>query len=256
MAPIKFEDDIREKLQNREITPSAEAWAKLDRQLEPSRPRRGFRQYWWAVAAAIVLIAVSVPQFFRTEEATTEFAEEEVIQEQSSPIKKAEELLVNESQEESPKSIEQIAEATPEVERTNTESDPVERKTIKERTMPALASAVVKKDIPAVKSEPEEKMIQSPQSFEDAKVDEVVAQVQQLNQDGEVSAEEVEALLLKAQRDISNRKMLEGKVVEVDARALLMDVETEIERTFRDRVFEALGEGFEKVRTAVVERNN
>ena len=256
MAPIKFEDDIREKLQNREITPSAEAWAKLDRQLEPSRPRRGFRQYWWAVAAAIVLIAVSVPQFFRTEEATTEFAEEEVIQEQSSPIKKAEELLVTESQEESPKSIEQIAEATPEVERTNTESDPVERKTIKERTMPALASAVVKKDIPAVKSEPEEKMIQSPQSFEDAKVDEVVAQVQELNQNGEVSAEEVEALLLKAQRDISNRKMLEGKVVEVDARALLMDVETEIERTFRDRVFEALGEGFEKVRTAVVERNN
>jgi hypothetical protein len=256
MAPIKFEDDIREKLQNREITPSAEAWAKLDRQLEPSRPRRGFRQYWWAVAAAIVLIAVSAPQFFLTEEASTEIAEEEVVQEQPSPIQKAEELLITDNPDESAQAIEQIAEVTPEVDRANTELEPVERTTMEERTMPALASAVVKQDNPAAQSEPEEKMIQSTQSFEDAKVDEVVAQVQQMNQNGEVSAEEVEALLLKAQRDISNRKMLEGKVVEVDAGALLMDVETEIERTFRDRVFEALGEGFEKVRTAVAERNN
>ncbi len=40
----------------------------------------------------------------------------------------------------------------------------------------------------------------------------------------------------------------------VDATKLLSVVEDELETNFRDRVFEALGDGYEKVRTAVVNR--
>ncbi len=42
----------------------------------------------------------------------------------------------------------------------------------------------------------------------------------------------------------------------MDATALLNVVEFELETSFRDKVFEALGDGFEKVITSVADRNN
>ncbi len=61
-------------------------------------------------------------------------------------------------------------------------------------------------------------------------------------------------MLLKAQRDINSLKIVKNK--KVDATALLNVVESELETSFRDKVFDALGDSFEKVRTAVAERNN
>jgi hypothetical protein len=62
--------------------------------------------------------------------------------------------------------------------------------------------------------------------------------------------------LAKAQRAISNQRILQKNTQKIDASALLMDVELELEQSFRDKVFEMLGEGFIKIRTAVSERNN
>ena len=76
------------------------------------------------------------------------------------------------------------------------------------------------------------------------------------NENNTVTPDEIDALLAKAQRDISNNRILQANTQKVDAAALLLDVETELERSFRDRVFDALGEGFNKVRSAVAERNN
>ena len=93
--------------------------------------------------------------------------------------------------------------------------------------------------------------------FIDAKIDEVVAKVKQMQGESTaVSAEEIETLLEKAQREISNQRLLDQATTKIDPASLLEDVETELERSFRDKVFDALGEGFNKIRTAVVERNN
>jgi hypothetical protein len=64
----------------------------------------------------------------------------------------------------------------------------------------------------------------------------------------------VEALLNNARREIETQRILNNP--KVDATALLEDVEWELEKSFRDKVFDALGEGFQKVRTAVTERND
>jgi hypothetical protein len=34
MAPVKFEDNIREKLESREIEPSGDAWKRLSERLD------------------------------------------------------------------------------------------------------------------------------------------------------------------------------------------------------------------------------
>ena len=88
-------------------------------------------------------------------------------------------------------------------------------------------------------------------------VDEVIAQVQALQKkDPTVSAEEINALLLKAQKEIQSKEIVSTKNRKVDASALLNVVESELETSFMDKVFEALVDGIEKVKTAVVERNN
>ena len=85
----------------------------------------------------------------------------------------------------------------------------------------------------------------------------MVVAVQELqNTKNEVTPDEIDALLAKAQRDIANNRILNSNTDKVDATALLRDVETELERSFRDKVFEALGDGFNRIRTAVIERNN
>jgi len=93
--------------------------------------------------------------------------------------------------------------------------------------------------------------------FIDNKVKEVITAIEQIKKDkNTITVEDIDALLIKAQRDISDNRILNSGNRKVDATALLMDVENELERSFRDRVFDALGNGFNKIRTAVVERNN
>ena len=100
-----------------------------------------------------------------------------------------------------------------------------------------------------------EKTVSKEDQIFNTKVDEVVASVKKLQQDNaEVTATEVEALLANARREIQTQRILNSE--KVDPTALLQDVEWELEKSFRDKVFDALGEGFQKVRTAVSERND
>lgn len=53
MEPNKFEEEIRNKLNEREIQPSAAAWTKLEGMLSAEdKPRRRFP--WWYVAASVL----------------------------------------------------------------------------------------------------------------------------------------------------------------------------------------------------------
>jgi UDP-N-acetylglucosamine pyrophosphorylase len=88
------------------------------------------------------------------------------------------------------------------------------------------------------------------------KVNEVLATVINLESEAiQVSEAEVDSLLRAAQFDILKEKVFQdnGKV---DAMALLSEVETELDQTFRDKIFTKLKEGLFKARTAVADRNN
>ena len=58
MAPIKFEDNIREKLQERELSPSKEAWNKLSTRLQDQSVQRSRKPFWYAIAASFVGILI------------------------------------------------------------------------------------------------------------------------------------------------------------------------------------------------------
>ncbi len=261
MAPIKFEENIREKLQERELAPSKDAWGKLSAQLDAQAPQKKSNTFiWFAVAASFVGLLLVTTLFFSKEKVNTQLVNENPIEvldtyknlqnegEIASEI--ASEEQVNKVSNEK---IDEVNIPKTEIAKTEKHSTSIKKETIN----PLIEIQNEEKEAIALNETKNEKEPTNQERFINKKVDEVVVAVQEIQKNNKnVTPDEIDALLAKAQRDISNNRILEANTQKIDAAALLMDVETELERSFRDRVFDALGEGFNKVRSAVAERNN
>lgn len=305
MAPIKFEENIREKLQEREIKPNKDAWAKLSSQLENAPEKRRSPLVWFAVAASFIGVLLLVNFFVNDTEGNVheQLVEQESIVDPSTnqllkdptviePVIKdnSNEVLVVENSSEKQETLTDnfindktetavVANDKKKVDELKKGAHISEKKSqVKEDK--ESATSLIAKEEKKVLNNPNiqiqqplketaiavegdlQKAIEASKKVEESafiegKINEVVALVQDLKkQKNAISADEVDGLLKEAQRDIATNRILNQEGYKIDATALLNDVESELERTFRDRVFEALGEGYNKVRTAVAERNN
>ena len=270
MEPNKFEENIRTKLEERELQPSAEAWSKLEAQL--GEPKSSNKTLWYAIAASLVAILV-VGSFLLKENKTVsnELVEQtnptEIVNKTEVATSEEEKTIENTSAEDAtkaeiktntetlPKNTEQLVANTVD-KRDESKEDKIEnRKARKENTNAKTAEiAIANTDKNTKKTEVVEKL--KTNDYINLKVEEVVATVANLQKNTDVTAEDLETLLQKAQRDIANQRLLDQATTTIDPASLLNDVENELERGFRDKVFDVLGEGFNKIRTAVVERNN
>jgi len=278
MAPIKFEENIREKLQERELQPSTEAWSKLADKLPEKRQDR---TPWLAIAASATGILLVVTFLFTSEKNTSNT--NLVTQD---PLPATEKGTESDARPRGvhPKSNDVLVAGDNIVEReTNASEDEVlltnsEEKGIatnrylknnpvktaaansEENKNPAVDNLVEEGIAKANEDKPksiEKNKIIENDPFVNTKVEEVIASIQNIqDKNNTVTVAEIDDLLKKAQRDISTHRILNSNSFKVDATALLEDVETELERSFRNKVFDALGAGFDKVRTAVANRNN
>ena len=100
MAPIKFEEQLKDKLEKRTLSPSAEGWSKLSERLDTDEKKSKNPLFWWLSIAAglIIMMAISI-QFFNTGEAR------DVIPEIVEGKLKEEQLKLKESKLFDPKSI-------------------------------------------------------------------------------------------------------------------------------------------------------
>lgn len=259
MEPIKFEDNIRQKLQEREIIPSKGAWKKLHSKLD-SRPKKNNNKIiWFAVAASFIGILIITSLLFKYEAPTITNSSDFVVEnpEDLEKVNNIEERLLLDKKTDKLASKETIP-----VEKTEeafiNKPDIINKNESELAVISANAGeeSSVKSDeentetITSLKSEHERIII-------DLKGDDVVAQTQVLEKEEKsVNNEEINSLLLKAKQNINSENIIPGKTKKVDATALLNAVEDDLETSFRDKVFEALRGGFEKVKTAVIERNN
>ena len=262
MEPNKFEESIREKLQEREIQPSEDSWSKLNARLGKPEKKKSY-VLWYAVAASLVSVLVIGSLLFTKNEVISD-AENLV----EAPVNK--ETIVSEKQ---PEFIQQetnsekiAAEETTKIEQKKKQQVPNKQLATQNIQPEESVEISPEKEEAIAKTEtnfkeqsiPKDKVVnKTNERFIENKVDEVVAQVKEIqSKNNKVTPEEIDALLANAQRDIKTRQILNPETQKVDAAALLLDVEMELERSFREKVFDALGDGFNKVRTAVVERNN
>lgn len=251
MAPIKFEDHIREQLQERELTPSKEAWSKLEKQLhaEASKGKSGFN--WYAIAAMFIGVLLLVTFLFNSNIST--ISNPEIV------IEEPENNLPVQSNTHEVITYEEIEnEETNKVETTTLakENIPAIEKVKKNSTTPKVQESKIQEDAIVFEHVLESNETSNTNNvIEDDRVAQVVAQVESLQINNQIVTEEdIDALLVKAQQELTLKDQAKHK--RVDAAALLEVVEIEIETTIRDKVYEALGDGYQKVRTAVVSRKN
>ena len=258
MAPFNLENNIREKLENRELKPSLGAWQKLELQLNETQPKKKSIT-WFYIAASLVGVLIATTMFLNNNESTVQ---NQIVKETfdiENEVEINNDVVYTEiipSQKEKTLEDKKAAKAANqnynEVKPTPPQKESAVDKKI--RRSDALASTSVKvNEMESEKSIPEEGLNED--KIFNAKVDEVVASVKSLqDRNSEVTAEEVENLLNNARRDIQTQTLFANS--KVDAAALLSEVEWELEKSFRDKVFDALGEKFNKIRTAVLDRND
>lgn len=248
MAPNKFEKHIKEKLDGREIKPSAEAWKKLSGQLDtPVQPKKkGY--FWYGIAASFIGILIVSILYFNRENA------------QITPNIQVVDSPEEENKDANDFNIELLIEDTSEIKVAETNANEIKNESIKDIKQEILVADVEDKIAPFEKetSAIEEIQVKGilPDEIINTKILEVVAQVNLLEEDTNALTDaEVDSLLRNAQREILTDKLF-NKDQSIDAMALLTTVEDELDQSFRDQIFETLKTGFLKVRTAVADRNN
>lgn len=249
MTRNNLEKNIRDKMKDRELKPSADAWSKLEAQLDAT-PRKRNHVFWYYAAASVVglMLIGSVLYYQNDGDANSQFVEENV---KESPIDQEinvlPEIVVDKeiAVEENSKNPEENA-VLPEKKinlSTNTVESEKERKD---------ARTIANSDEEKFKEEIETTDFK--ENYLDQKAQEVASDIRNLQENkGDVTMEEVEDLLENARREIFlNRTIKESQI---SAATLLNEVEWELDKTFSDKVFDALGEGFKIIATAYTERN-
>ena len=231
MGRSDFEKEIQRKLQEREIVPSEKAWEKLNSQLPQEKAKK--RDTWyWAAAAVIILIFAGVfmnnskNELQKPAVVNTEKENRETTPQTPSPKIKEDAIVRNEVTEPLWK---------PEEKRNTPEPKKV------------TVAQEIKNEI-----EPQELVVDT---IEEEKVTEIVSHLETLQSSGkEITEAMVDSLLIQAQRELALERAFNdpGKV---DAMALLNEVENELDKSFRDKIFEALEDGFIVIKTAVADRN-
>lgn len=255
MAPDKFEKYIKEKMRQREITPSEEAWNRIAGQLPEVEEKSKKPFIWYSIAASFVGILIIGFYVTRSPQPDLDSPVQIVATEEKAGEKEAEireEIPANETLKTQQDEI--LAEKS-----TQGNSEDRLEDNVKESIFPSAEQDLAVAETP---NTVEEKSIlpgEIPEREEliiEAKITEVVAEVRLLEMNNEALTEaEVDSLLRKAQSEILREKIFNTDRT-VDAMALLNEVEDELDRSFRDQIFDRLKAGFNKVRTAVADRNN
>ncbi len=285
MAPIKFEEQLKEKLGQRTIQPSGDAWEQLSNKLDTTEKHKSRRLFFYiGIAASLVGILLVSNVMFNT--SSNQSVEPMVVDvdldnaiedEQSSfatgivPEPKSNIVTTTVDDVNTPKedkvhspSVRPSIKNEPKVAVISNQNIPSEAKSqpslnpITEKALITEQSESVVTTTNAEKQNLHEVLKPaSTMSYEDAKAFQVVAEIKELEiNNGNISDVEIESLLKQAEKEILQHKIFNETTRTVDVDALLQDVEEDLEQSFRAKVFEGLKSSYKTVKTAVAERNN
>ncbi|WP_108802005.1 hypothetical protein [Aquimarina sp. Aq107] len=281
MAPLKFEDSIKEKLEQRSIRPSHGSWDKLEEKLDSQPGQKKIKKYWWVgIAASFVGLLIVTTFFIRSNTEIkpsnpqfVDVTEEDFNQDMLKDVDVVEESIeseqvsnIIENKKETKKEVTEIVvtdlkkeetTGTKKYENVKKETPKSDHIVIPENIFEEKTNEAITLRTDTINS----KLIEESNSLDitteliESKVSSLVAQIKELEKNNKkVTDQEIEALLRKAQLEITTQQILKSNTV--SASALLLDVESELDESFKNRVFEALKTGFEKLKTTVAERDN
>ncbi|WP_228852451.1 hypothetical protein [Aegicerativicinus sediminis] len=250
MAPIKFEESIKESLEKRTISPSQEGWKKLSKRLDTSNShKKGNTILWWSLAASVVVLfglgmfmfnnGVSDEKPIQIVETKTNSTfQQEEFDKAASGEDETENSLVVSGENANPERIDPKSKSN-QTQNNTTSNNVVE---------PSIANSD-EKSVDGLK-ESEINLIDNVSSVV------VIEEIKNEKIQSMTPEAETDSLLKRAQRNLLKGMEVEKEIITVDANSLLQEVEGELEESFRTKMFETLIDGIEAVKTTVAQRNN
>lgn len=256
MAPIKFEEKIKEKLAKRRIEPSQNSWGRLSQKLDDQDKSSNKSIVWWlGIAASLVGVFLISTLFFNNNEG--DIVLPTVVETPINDVPKIEEegAEINVIAEYEKKSVKENMASS-----DKSEQNFVKQKRINEATNSnrnAQKSGVVAYNAIENKNDKNRDVINSVPIIEKSNNQGIVAQVKDFEEEKYlVTDAEITSLLLSAQSDLEISQNAKDTNFAVDSNSLLQDVEADLDQSFRDKMFNTLISGYNTIRLAVTERND
>lgn len=229
MAPNKLETDFRNKLNQREIQPSENAWDRLDAMLtvaEENKPKGSFG--WLYIAASIIgFIFVGAIFFSQTEEVIDVKRNSVVIENNSNETAIPEKVQVTQ-----PEKIQNESVAST-IEYKKIKSNP------KKETTSDKVSIINNQNNQNQIAENSKTTETSPKN----EIQNIEKPINNIPQQIVANVDQV------SQNSISNSK------IKVDANSLLSQVDGELELSFREKVIKKIDKNYKSVKQALANRN-
>ncbi|MBJ2174234.1 hypothetical protein JBL43_08295 [Aureibaculum sp. A20] len=253
MAQNKFEQHIKEELNRREIQPSDNAWNKISNKLEPPQKEKKPRYMWLGVAASFAGLLIISTIYFNYDKTDSNDSNTvvETNKENIEIIERDSNSLAKEVEENQIANTEVV---TPSNSKEGYKKEKVERleKEIKKPIINEDNAMAIVQTQQKVKND---KVVFSQEEIIQQKIAEVVAKVDKLEKDSSTLTDlEVDALILQAQKEILQNKIFRQDR-SVDAMALLNEVEGELERPLKDKLFDLLKKGILETKNALADSN-
>ncbi len=257
MQENNFDKKIKGQLERRTINPSANAWDKLDAQLD-ARETKTTKKYWWLGIAASFLAGILVTSLVFNDskiEVTPQVANDNSSEE------------INDVEQNASEKSNIIVEGTKEIESiqlTATKVQPEdksigqpqkkEQKNFIAENAETSQERASKKDKQPIQPKKEIFFAEELQLAEDIEktVPLEVEQKELATEETQLLDEEVEQLLQQAQEKAKLRNF-ENPYNLVNAEDLLENIEVEDKQNFKDKVWIALENGFHRVKSTVIE---
>ena len=225
MEPNKIDNQIREKLNAREIQPSAQAWDRLDAMLTVSEEKKSKKGYGWFFVAASTILFFGLGFFLFNSNETKEINN-------SNPIV----TTINEVMD-------------------STEANKINQISV-EKEQPVLVQNEVNysKTQKNKKSKETNELIKPENDLEEKITPN--SQLQTPNSYKYVSPENLLAEVQTGEKVITSDKKISPKAkMKVDANSLLTNVEKELDENHRETTLDKLNRKFKDAKSALANRN-
>lgn len=215
-----FEQQAKEKLSNREIAPSAQAWDRLDAMLSvQEKPKK--KMTWWYVAASVTGLLLVGTLFFSTSE-------------ESNVITPSQEIVVTSSADKD------SVTTKPSIEPTN------EVKIQSKSAVVTNVSKVTNNAIRTTKTNHQELSINNPITTTNNPISTTI----------EKNTEHKAIAAIDENVPVVATGIQKKQKIQVDPSTLLSQVDGELELSFREKVIAKVNKNYQTVKVALANRNN
>lgn len=220
MERNNFEQQAKEKLSNREIAPSAQAWDRLDAMLSiQEKPKKKIN--WWYVAASVTGLLLIGTLFFNTSK-------------ESNVITPSQETVVTSAEDKDSVT-------------TQPTIKPVNEISVQPKSAVATnVSKVTNNPIKTSKANQQELSINNP----------ITTTNNQITTTTENTATNQAIVAIDESVQVVPTVIQKKQKIQVDPSALLSQVDGELELSFREKVIAKVNKNYQTVKVALANRNN